>query len=421
MQEHSERGHSIIGASSAERWLECPGSIRQSWGVPGKASYEAAEGTAAHQVCEMCLADGSDASAHIGRSIKVEDFEFEVDEEMAESCQVYIDLIRSDIAALPGCDAYGEQHFNLDWVHKPDLTWLHRGNVPDSLTDSFGGTADFCIVQFMGLIKVYDFKYGKGIAKEASTPQLKIYALGALGPDNRYEAEVAELVIVQPRAYHHAGPIRRVVLPVEELYRWADEVLRPGVKACCDPNAPLKPGDHCKLFCSGMPTCPKAAEAAIAVAKAAFSPVADDVRDPATLSAQLLAEHYEAAEFLTKWVKAVKTYMLDYMKAGNEVPGYKLVQGRATRTFKEGVTSYLVDKYGYDAVYTKPEPKSKSPAQMEEELRKLGKSLKEAKEELADLVESTRSLAVAKDSDARISTSWKEQANAKAAAVFSQQ
>ena len=41
--------HSKLGASASDRWMNCPGSIRASEGVPNAESAYALEGTVAHE------------------------------------------------------------------------------------------------------------------------------------------------------------------------------------------------------------------------------------------------------------------------------------------------------------------------------------------------------------------------------------
>ena len=42
--------HARLGASNAERWMKCPGSVRLNEGLPRKTSAYAAEGIAAHAI-----------------------------------------------------------------------------------------------------------------------------------------------------------------------------------------------------------------------------------------------------------------------------------------------------------------------------------------------------------------------------------
>ena len=47
--------HAVLSASSANRWLHCPPSVRLSEGYMDKASVFAMEGTSAHELCEYKL------------------------------------------------------------------------------------------------------------------------------------------------------------------------------------------------------------------------------------------------------------------------------------------------------------------------------------------------------------------------------
>ncbi len=44
--------HSVLGASAAERWIHCPPSARLTAGMQDEETSFAAEGTAAHALCE---------------------------------------------------------------------------------------------------------------------------------------------------------------------------------------------------------------------------------------------------------------------------------------------------------------------------------------------------------------------------------
>ena len=68
-----ELGHSLVGASSCERWWNCPGSnaLIAKLPTPPNTKY-AAEGTVAHALCEdvlknkVCFDARWDATAKIG-------------------------------------------------------------------------------------------------------------------------------------------------------------------------------------------------------------------------------------------------------------------------------------------------------------------------------------------------------------------
>ena len=51
--------HSKIGASSKDRWSQCPGSVRLSEGIPSISSAYAEEGTLAHSLAADWWVNGT--------------------------------------------------------------------------------------------------------------------------------------------------------------------------------------------------------------------------------------------------------------------------------------------------------------------------------------------------------------------------
>jgi hypothetical protein len=87
--------HSILSASGASRWWNCPGSIGATRGAPRIDSAYSAEGTAAHELAQLCLTTGRDADRLIGTTIG----DTTVTPAMATDVQVYIDVCRRIIDA----------------------------------------------------------------------------------------------------------------------------------------------------------------------------------------------------------------------------------------------------------------------------------------------------------------------------------
>ena len=52
--------HATLGASNAHRWSVCGGSVKAEQGLGDKTSSFAQEGTAAHELGEICLKSGDD-------------------------------------------------------------------------------------------------------------------------------------------------------------------------------------------------------------------------------------------------------------------------------------------------------------------------------------------------------------------------
>ena len=100
--------HSSVSASSCERWWNCPGSVGLNTKLPpANPTKYAAEGTAAHALCEKYLYNKVhykwkwDATYEIGETYEADDFKFKVTEEMAAAANLYVDTINRGSNFLP--------------------------------------------------------------------------------------------------------------------------------------------------------------------------------------------------------------------------------------------------------------------------------------------------------------------------------
>lgn len=356
--------HSKLGASIAERWMRCPGSVKASAGIEDRPSVHAAEGTAAHELAAKCLEeDGTqvrplDASKRIGSTFNG----FEVTEEMVEAVQVYLDLIREDMK--PGDELYVEQRF--------DLNHIYPGCY---------GTNDALIYrESEGLLIVYDYKHGRGVPVKAErNKQLMYYALGACTGKHNRVIKTVELVIVQPRC-PQKEPVDRWRCTPDELIEFSFDLAEAAKRTETDPA--LVPGDHCK-FCPAAPTCPARRDAALAVAAAEFGDDGMTLSEPKRMTPDELAAALAKVDQVEDWCKSLRDFAHHEAEAGRVATGYKLVPTRPTRVWKDAETAraFLLD-YGLDDKDIFAEPKIKTPAAMEKVLGKKSKG------DIADLWES---------------------------------
>lgn len=347
--------HSRIGASTCERWWNCPGSVKLVESVPPQLeSPYAAEGTAAHELGEMCLRDGKDACDHVGEFAKSG---IEFTDEMAEAVQMYLDVIRFDMSTYD--------------LTKEDIKVEHRFHLT-SIDDAAYGTNDCNLPVFLDKVIVYDYKHGKGVAVDAEeNKQLMYYALGAaqLG-----DYETIEVVIVQPRAQHRDGPIRRFTMTIDELNAFGAE-LKNRIEDTRDPKAPLRCGEWCKkTFCPAMAVCPEVKKRVSRDAMIVFDKPIVNLPAPETISELELRRLLDGMPLIEQWLKNVFAYAEAKANRGEKVLDYKLVRG------KEGNRKWTdVDKAGLflleqgldqDKIF---DYKLKSPAVLE----KLSKEVKE--------------------------------------------
>lgn len=318
--------HARLSASAAHRWIPCPGSVNLSAGVPDTTSPAAAEGTLAH-----------DHAAHILDPRKPKPAVMMPDG-MPAHVAVYVDRCR-EIA--------GQHPHAVEADLTPGLTTID----PD-----LGGTADFVAYDpIFQRLSVVDFKYGAGVFVDAEeNPQLKLYALGALLMS---EATVSTVrgEIVQPRYEAADGPIRVDAWRTADLLDFAAEV-KAAAEESRRPDARLVPGEKQCKFCKAKAICPALEKQQTAVMAAEFTALTP--HDPVKLAEALsMVPQVEAR------IKALQALAYGELCAGRPVPGYKLVEKRATRKWSdEAAVATLAEKLAINAFDPAP---LKSPAQLE--------------------------------------------------------
>lgn len=347
--------HSELGASKAERWMACPGSVAEAakYEEPPSSEY-AIEGTHAHTLGETALSASTPPRDFIGRTLEDHEGAFAADADMADAVEVYYETVCGDMkAAGPGALLFIETGFDLAHIH-PDLYGTNDAAVYDPAT---------------GRLRVYDYKHGRGKVVEVErNPQLLYYALGAIRKlGHAHPVREVEIVVVQPRCPHPDGPVRRWLVDPLELFDWEAD-LADAVALTGQPDAPLAAGDHCR-WCAAAPGCPELLALTANAATEAFSAPPGD--DPLSYSPDQTAEFLGRADVLEIWIKRVREYAYQIANQGGEIPGFKLVdkQGRAKWTDEE-TAGALLWSWGYDdSAYFNP-PKLRTPAQVLASLKK---------------------------------------------------
>lgn len=337
--------HSTIGASGAHRWFNCPGSVKLIDSLPYEVetSVYAREGTAAHNLAQYALEQREPTSAFVGSKICVEGHEIEVTEEMAEHVSLYKKTIIEDL---------NEEYLSID-----DLNIERKFHLQEVHSKAFGTNDASFGDTYYNLLRVYDLKYGSGVVVEVlNNVQLLFYALGA--PDSELYDEI-ELVVVQPRAYHPDGPVRRWRFPQKVLQEFKKE-LKSAVKRVFADDPPLATGSWCK-FCDAAGICPLRAQEANEIAVSEFSPEPGEFPKPEALPMDVLLDIMAKQDRVEDFLKAVRMHLFKLAENGEDVPGHKLVRRRAHRKWKDP-KKLEKDFAQDDRLYKKS---LKSPAQLE--------------------------------------------------------
>lgn len=295
--------HAELSPSSAERWVTCPGSVALSRGLTDTSSAAANEGTGAHDLAARALVSGLPADSY--KRLAMEGGSV-VDDDMARHVQGYIDRVHAFRDAVDG-ELFVEQRLPID----------HITGEKDA-----SGTSDVVIVGETELI-VIDLKYGMGVTVIADNNwQLMTYALGALRKFALCsDFETVRLVIDQPRL----GAVSEWVITVPELEAFGAK-LSTAAEATRQPDAPLVPSSKGCRWCRAKATCPALANEVLDMFEGGFTEASAPIQP--TDAAERLAYVLDRADMIEAWVKAIRGAVDTKLRAGELVPGYKLVQGK---------------------------------------------------------------------------------------------
>ena len=321
--------HAKLSASGSHRWITCPASVHAESGFRDTSSFAAEEGTLAHSLAEYCLLMGFDPSEFANKP-------FEgamIDRSMASYVQDYVDYVNS---------FDGESYFE------------QRVSFSDYVPNGFG-TADAIILQGETL-HVIDLKYGKGVVvSPENNSQGMLYAIGAMSmfsPEKVDKITDIEIHIYQPRAQNIAS----WRLKKHELLQFG-QFVKSRANLALKPNAPYQPEEKACTFCKAKPTCP----ALLDVLETTISPMFSDLDEEdllpnaKSLSTEQAAKVLKNKKLIELFLGAIESHIKEELLSGNAVPGWKLVEGRSIRRWKDesSAAKFLEQNLPADDVYSK--------------------------------------------------------------------
>jgi len=363
---HKDRAHSAVGGSSAKRVLNCTASVNLCAQYPNVETEFAAKGTALHEAIDLIF-QGKTRDDRDVVGLKFNGFTITEDD--------YEQAIRPALEMWDALDKElgGIEYFNEKRVVFPEIDGAF-GTV-----DMVGKAKDRSIV--------WDWKFGAGVAVEAEeNAQLMYYAYAAASTPGTAELfdrnKPIELFIAQPLV-RDGEPFTRWVTTWMQLEAFALE-LRRAVEISQTPEAEFRMGDWCK-FCNGKTGCPL---------------FQNRVEEVGLLTREQteaeLARWLPYADQMLEWGKNVKDAAHKLLEDGGTLPGWKLVAGRATRSWKdeEKTLKYLA-KVGLPAA-ERHVKKLISPKQAEDALKRNGLPA-QLPDTLVDKVSSSTTLAPESD------------------------
>ena len=319
--------HHPLGASGAYRWIPCPGSVKLGRMYPSGSTVYADEGTLAHECAEQLIKTGKVTKKHRD---KIDKF-YQDHPELGGSAEAMIRSLEDYVAFID--ETFKDQ---LKQDEAAQLMTEQRVDLTEWIPGGFG-TSDVVIIR-SGYLHIVDLKYGKGVPVSAEdNPQLRLYALGTLYDlDPVYEIDTVQMTIYQPRLDN----VSTDTMDADELYAWGDQVIRPAAELAMSDDAPFAAGDWC-MFCPARKDCRERAEHYLAL---------EEYKDKALLKPAEIAAILKDVAGLVKWAEDLKEGALSRCLQGEEIPGWKVVEGRANRKYS-GTEDEIVrqcEGAGYD-------------------------------------------------------------------------
>jgi hypothetical protein len=336
MAQHSN----IVGGSTAKRVMGCPGSVALCAKMPTRPSSVYADlGTLLHNAVAQVLDQGVTPESLLG--MKYQD-QVLTQDHIDNKLHVALNLL-------------GEIDPKLEMEYAVET----EVGFGDFLPDVFGSC------DLLGRIGnraiVLDWKFGDGVAVGVEeNEQLLFYAAAAMRtPSVAWVFDGAteiECVIVQPPS------VKRWVTTVERVKIFENNLVA-SVKESQKKNADLSVGEHCR-WCAAKPICPKMTGA---VERALQEQLA-------SLNADMIGGYLKNCDLLEQWITDLRALAHQMLEADKPVPGWKLVNKRATRQWanEDQAADVLAKVIPEAELYV---TKLITPAVAEKVLKKLGDKL----------------------------------------------
>ena len=345
------KAHAVVTASGFERWSHCTAAPRYEEQFPdGETTIYAAEGTLAHSVCE--LYGRKKFTVMSTRKFNSELKKLKADElwqdEMIKTAEVYVDFLTEKA---------------MTYAAKPRVTFEVRVDLSDYIPEGFG-TCDNIMIGG-DTLRITDYKHGKGVpVSSINNGQMRLYALGALKLYYPIYGDTIKRVctaIVQPRI---TEDVTEEWLTVDELREWGETVAKPKAQAAYFGMGTFCAGDWCR-FCKGKAECRARAEyyagfsqyigadvegrmsEADAICREEADGLGADL--PPLLSDEEIGALLTQAEGLAAWYADLQDYAREAILAGRTIPGWKVVEGKRVRAFKDADAALeIMRREGYD-------------------------------------------------------------------------
>ena len=343
--------HSNYGPSRLSRIIACPGSVELIENLMGTSTIQESEpstdaihGIMLHKIIEKYYFSPGKYNVKALDELETDDRALVMD------AADYLDLVFKSI-----------QHSNLS-IYSEISVSLESWGIPDVY-----GTLDYVIIDFVNRhAHILDWKFGSGVTVYAKkNPQLLAYAAGAV----KWPTVIQNITIhiVQPAIDHYDT----WECSINELYDWVHGTLAIALNKCHSSGIDkFVPGIEQCRWCEAKNHCEArttfvqetAIELFNAQQKLATCPTIED-----------LVKLINKAPLVESAIKSIRLYLQKELESGHNIPGLKLIRGRANRKWvnENDTITWLAKNTSIEELF---KSELRSPSQFEKEVRTLKKS-----------------------------------------------
>ena len=384
----TQPAHSVYGASSMDRIINCPKSVAMAKGLKSIDSDHSIEGTKGHDCVEWVLINAinkkmqTKSPKRFAKLLKATASKKHWNDEMVLHALSVAEWVSERMKTAPDVELYCE--LKLD-----SSKFTQKGQF---------GTSDIILFsRSKRWLESCDYKYGAGVTVEIEdNVQIQYYALAALLKFGWGDFDKVVTTVFQPRIEHPQGPVRSVIEKRDNFIKYGKKI-KSAVKFSQSKEAFVKAGKWCQ-FCPAKFKCPEFNASPFKELKEEGVDLAPIIGKKEVLEFKGdIGKMLEAADKLAQLVKSIRIHAYREAIGGKKVNGFKLVSGRTTRFYTDPVNAEESAKELFGKkVFTSPE--LISPAQFEKKFKGNKKALKWLNENISS---KTGSVNLVKASDRR--------------------
>ena len=342
--------HSKFSASSAERWVNCPGSVVLTAGLPDTTSAAALAGTIGHAVADICLSKNMDANQVT--VVTIDGVAHDVPDDTMMQVNAYVKFLKSRGGVI---------------LPEARINYSNVLGVPE---DEGFGTSDATVLLPDNSIETWDLKLGHRYVGALDNKQITLYALGtmdAIETVSGDEVPTVTMGIFQPTLSEEPksevltrDEIRERIVQFKDAATRVKLAEAHAVECGVDEvfyKSFVNPGESQCQWCKFKASCPALAKEVEHAMAAATTEDFTVVEAPGCIDDKDLKAAYDKLPLIELFIKAVEDEV--YARAENGFGarlGVKFVAGRAGNrkwTDESAAATALVSVLGEESVYNK--------------------------------------------------------------------